>query len=503
MPIMHRLVLLLLASVATAGELRITPGSSALRSAVEKAQPGDTIVLSPGVYRERVRVEKPITLQGEPGAVMNGAEPLRVEWKEVDDGRGVFVAVMPKRPAGLLVDGKFLAEVRFDRSQKEGDWHWQTLLRKGPPLSGFKEIRALWMYHPKEQRIYARFENGAPPDGLALEFVPERSALIHITKTSGATLEGIEFAGGSVAIVLGEGAMDCMVRRCRITSFESTGIDVTKGASRCRVEACDVTRGAFEEWMPSLEHNRANYEVWLIHKQVGNYDRNGIDLVRAGAGNRILRNHVHRTFDGITLGDSSAESLDLPLPDPAHGRGTEIAENTIENTRDSGIELGVGCVDVEVHHNTLRRTHGGLRFKLPRLGPLFIHHNRLIDGAPFGIWFSMDASPAEAYVYHNTILRGGTEAVVFAGEAMRRESLAPRWHFVNNLVLGPHPFFQAPKKRAPDFTASHNVTRREESGPAAVDAGLDLTTYRGGKPLPGCEPGYFRGTAPDVGADER
>ena len=36
-------------------------------------------------------------------------------------------------------------------------------------------------------------------------------------------------------------------------------------------------------------------------------------------------------------------------------------------------------------------------------------------------------------------------------------------------------------------------------GPAAaVDAGLDLSTYFHGKPLPGCEPGYFRGKAPDA-----
>ena len=40
------------------------------------------------------------------------------------------------------------------------------------------------------------------------------------------------------------------------------------------------------------------------------------------------------------------------------------------------------------------------------------------------------------------------------------------------------------------------------AGSAAVDAGLDLSTYRTGKPLPGCEPGYFKGKAPDAGADE-
>ncbi len=39
-------------------------------------------------------------------------------------------------------------------------------------------------------------------------------------------------------------------------------------------------------------------------------------------------------------------------------------------------------------------------------------------------------------------------------------------------------------------------------GSPAIDAGLDLSTYRNGKPLPGCEPGYFKGKAPDIGAHE-
>jgi hypothetical protein len=39
-------------------------------------------------------------------------------------------------------------------------------------------------------------------------------------------------------------------------------------------------------------------------------------------------------------------------------------------------------------------------------------------------------------------------------------------------------------------------------GSPAVDAGLDLSNYRHGKPLPGCEAGSFLGKGPDVGAYE-
>lgn len=518
-----------LAVSASAAEHKVTPVS--LAETIDRAGAGDTLLLTPGLYRDRLKIEKPLTLRGQAGAVFNGSSPLKAEWSPAGtELKNVFTTPLKNRPRGLLLKGKFMAEIRFDRAKKSGEWNWRTLLAKGTPLSGFDEIRSLWIYHPEEQRLYARFENAADPSGLDLSVVSSEEPLIHIEDTSRVTIEGLAFSRAAEAIVLGEGASDCVIRKCRVTSFESTGIALVDGASRCTVEDCEISRGSLEEWTPSAKHSRPNYEIWRLHKEAGNYDRNGIEIIRAGTGNRILRNHLHHVFDGVALGDYKAESLDKPLPDPDHGRGTEIAHNLIENTRDSGIELGVGCIDVNVHHNTLRQTHGGLRFKLPRIGPIFIHHNRLIEGAPFGIWFSMDASPAEAYVYHNTIVAGEHEALSVAKDSMKRDSIAPRWHFVNNLVLSDKGFCEPSDKSPLDFTASHNVVTgsirpwpddaskdkgsvygvdikhdkngKPAAGSAAVDAGMDLSTYLKGKPLPGCEPGSYRGKAPDAGADE-
>lgn len=512
-----------------AAEHVVRPSPGAIAKAIGDAAEGDVLVLQPGAYREHVRIEKRLTLRAMPGAVLGGAEELRVEWK--GEGDGVYSGALKSRPDGLLVDGRFIAEIRFDRAQSKGDWHWRTLLAKGPPLGGFKEIRALWMYHPKEQRIHARFENGVAPDKLALSWLPSKKPLATIAKCSGAVVEGLTFAGGSVAVAITGGATGAVVRRCTVQSYEGTGIVLTGGAAGCTVEDCKITRGAFEGWQPSAEHSRANYEIWKIHKDVGRYDRVGIEIIGAGAGNRILRNHLDRVFDGICLGDYRTESLDKPLVNLEHGRGTEIAENTIENTRDSGIELGVGCIGVNVHHNVLRRTHGGLRFKVPRVGPVFIHHNRLIVGAPFNIWFSMDASPAEGYVYHNTIVGGDSASLVFSSFNAKRSFGAPKWHFLNNLVLSKEGFFDNYRDTPPpDFTAAHNVVTgarqpwpgdksrdlgsryevtiphdangRPGQGSAAIDAGMDLSTYRDGGPLPGCDSGYFKGKAPDAGADE-
>ena len=112
-------LLLLLATVAVAAEIRVTPDVK-VTDAIARAAKGDTLVLAPGTYHERVRVEKTLALRGEPGAVLDGTEPLRVAWTETD---GVFTAPVKNRPRGLRVDGKFIAEIRFDRAQEKGDWH--------------------------------------------------------------------------------------------------------------------------------------------------------------------------------------------------------------------------------------------------------------------------------------------------------------------------------------------------------------------------------------------
>lgn len=512
-------------------EISVKPGTSSLAAAVASAADGDTLLLGAGVYHERVRLEKPLTLRADKGAVLDGSSPLAVEWSAVAELPGVFSASCEKRAEGLLLDGKFIAEIRFDRAQAKGDWHWRTLLARGTPLSQFSQVRALWLYHPKEQRLYLRLPGGAAPENARLSAVMSDRPLLEIAAPQ-VVVEGLTFAAGVNAASFAEGAKECTLRRCVVRSYEGTGVLLTGGASGCTVEECEITRGAFEEWQPTEKNRRENYEIWRIHKDVGKYDRVGIELIRAGNGNRILRNRLDRVFDGICVGDYRAESLDKPLPDPGHGRGSEIAENIIENTRDSGIELGVGCVEVNVHHNILRRTHGGLRFKVPRIGPVFIHHNRLIDGTPFNIWFSMDAAPAEGYIYHNTIVGGSSAAVVYSSFNARRDFATPKWHVLNNLVLTEKGFFDehTDKAPAPDFTASHNVCSgegrpwpadsgrdngsrykqaiehdengRPAAGSPAIDAGLDLSTYLQGRPLPGCEPGYFKGKAPEAGADE-
>jgi len=80
-----RLVLALALGVAPCGAAAATrvvePGTGALLSAIAGAAPGDVLILSPGLHQGPVTIDRPLTLDGRPGAVIEG------------NGRGSVVTV--------------------------------------------------------------------------------------------------------------------------------------------------------------------------------------------------------------------------------------------------------------------------------------------------------------------------------------------------------------------------------------------------------------------------
>lgn len=510
----------------------VSVSSFSINDAIARASDGDVIKLPAGLYREHVIVSKPVTLDGSAGAVIDPTEPLSASWTPASDiGPGVWKFTSDKQPNALLIAGRHLAALSDKRVQTEGPWYWKTLLAKGTPLSGFANVRGMWLWRPAENTVYVRVGGNDDPRSLPWSVLWNRAPALSLQNVTGARVTGMTFAGAHTAVEI-TGCTDVELINATVRSFEITGITVTGGSSRCRIVSNFIERGAYENFAcPRLSGKewKENYEIWQIHKVAGHYDRMGINVFRAGKDNKILSNHVRETFDGINIGDYAVEKLSTPLADASHGEGTEIAWNLIEDVRDSGMEVGTGCVNVHIHHNRLLRTHGGLRFKLPRIGPVFIHHNLIEDDRGFNVWFSMDSSPAEGYFYHNTII-GKTAALVYSSmEKGFETSGTPRWHFMNNLIISSNGFFANWTKGAltPNFTSSRNVVvgggnpwpddpskddskyvdtvevdaaQRPGKNSAAAGAGIDLSTYLNGKPLPGCEKGYFTGAAPDAGA---
>ena len=69
-------------------------GFASVQAALDAAHPGDTVVVRPGIYRERPIIRSPVVLRGEPGAILDG------------EGDGVVLTVMATaRISGLTLRG--------------------------------------------------------------------------------------------------------------------------------------------------------------------------------------------------------------------------------------------------------------------------------------------------------------------------------------------------------------------------------------------------------------
>ena len=73
MKLLPRILLAVFAAQpALAAEVRLAPGAGVLAAAISRAAPADTLILTPGRYDGPVVIDRPLTLHGEPGAIVDG-----------------------------------------------------------------------------------------------------------------------------------------------------------------------------------------------------------------------------------------------------------------------------------------------------------------------------------------------------------------------------------------------------------------------------------------------
>ncbi len=104
-----------------AERLSVTPGQS-LQRVLDSAHPGDQLLLEPGLYRGNFRIDKPLTLTGQPGVILDGgglhsiltlnAENIRIEQLRIhnwgsnltDLDAGIFVS---KQGQGAIIQHNY------------------------------------------------------------------------------------------------------------------------------------------------------------------------------------------------------------------------------------------------------------------------------------------------------------------------------------------------------------------------------------------------------------
>jgi len=111
--------------------------AGSLQARIDAAPSGTTVVAEPCIYRERVTITKPLTLQGQPGSEIRGSD-VWTDWQRSDDGTSyVSEGVVPAftvegkckpgtseclRPEQVFVDGEPLEQLPNGAIPSEGQF---------------------------------------------------------------------------------------------------------------------------------------------------------------------------------------------------------------------------------------------------------------------------------------------------------------------------------------------------------------------------------------------
>lgn len=163
---------------ATAANFSVSPGDDALRAAVASAAPGDTLVLESGVHTGSVVIDRPLTLIGKSGAIIDGGGEGNVITVSAPDVtlRGLVIRnsgrSLETQDSGIFVDKS------GDRARIEDNYLQNNLI--GVYLWGPDNAQAL----------------GNRIDGVRDMRVNERGNGIQLWNTPGSIVEGNDIRWG-------------------------------------------------------------------------------------------------------------------------------------------------------------------------------------------------------------------------------------------------------------------------------------------------------------------
>ncbi len=496
-----------------------------IQTALDKAGAGTTIFLQPGIYTESFCFRRggskdaPLVLKGGPDVHIQAAGAISLKWTPVPAwGNGVYKTASPTGfIRGIYVnkkrsqDGLKLPLIRYERAgddqrKKDDVYHYRNIFRDGimteqkRPGQGFDVLQAVAMYNPEDKNIYIRFGDNTNPNKLKFRLV-KGTQLIDLDGIKNVIIENLKLRCSVKGIGVRR-SENIIIRNCSFTTVEY-GVKV-KFSSEVKVANCVLTLNAYHAMMPQSQSistpNGLRYQadVWRAFKWVGYYDRCGI-IISECRNCEVFSNYIHDHWDGISVGGQK-------------GPGIKVHHNYIANICDDGFTI-YGDTGQEWYGNTIINAFACLRYwnNPHNKGPLYIYGNRFIHGRQDNIRFMQDTN-MEIYIYHNTTI---------GGDGIRYHGVTsfgtPNTYVYNNHFLGDFYGRTSAVRRAktiPNFKAGYNTYLTDPlraiaetgknghnfQGVNNIAKGVDLSSFFG-KPLPGCEPGYFKGKAPDCGAN--
>ena len=534
------------------------PGAApfqSIQAALDQAKPGDTVRVAPGVYRERLRFktggtpDQPIILEGQNGAIIDASNDVKPDWQPAPDvATGTYRAKVGFFPYTITADGKIITTIDEKRTDPalphdaRDNLRWPSIFKGGTGEAGWAGLRAVALYLKKEGTLLIKFRKNLDPRTMEITLSPRDPAILITGGVGHCVIRGFTIRNAAYGVRI-EGAQGVVVENCFIGPADY-GVHMEAGASKCVIRHNEITMAPYSGADPWRE---GSWDNWQAHKNAGFYDHYAI---RASETKdcEIHDNFIHDHWDGIETGWPGK---------PEDNGGHNIYNNVLHTIFDDGMETSGGQANNRFHNNYIENARIAIRIKNPDQGPLYIYRNIFVGNkSDMVIWSSGKSySPAELWVYQNTCT-----ADIGLGQNFRDGKAATaNYHFFNNLfwslsstqkrdagyqdpdwvsdnnvfvavtLENPRPWFteaanyDAENRRGkweaslqlsaragieknsvwsaagqPGFVdvANRNLAVTKES--PAFAAGRDLSKNE--KPLPGCEPGYFKGEKPNAGA---
>jgi hypothetical protein len=390
-----------------------------VQRAANLSQPGDLILIQPGIYRESVTVPRsgtasqPIVFRAAAtGAILDGADAAIVAGAPWTPAAGGVYSLVPGFSTGHVVTdaGRLYSYASLAELQALGAGAPGGFLFDGTTL----HVKFADGSSPAVHAMHvARLEEGFVLDGLSHVRV-ESLEIRHYG--SGAYGKGVYLRYSS----------DCVVRLCRIHEIGAAGVWV-KGGDRHRIEDNEIWDTSIFNWpWDYAKGSSAENDAVAFTDDVGR-------------GNVVRRNVIHGTFNGIAPCGSVA---------PASGvtNETDLYGNVLYQHTDDAFEPEGYCANVRLWGNRMSFVHMAVAVAPAAPGPVWVVRNvawrfgatrtSQVDGylaSALKINSGYATPVGPLLLYHNTLLTDapGTDAI-----ALLNPGSSTFIRAVNNVIAG-------------------------------------------------------------------
>jgi len=343
-----------------------------LAHAVLKARAGDTVLIGPGRFSERLHFQRrgnlfhSITYRGTRGAkgeyetIIDGSTPVASEWQ--DAGDGIYKTQLGYDPKAMSAQGYGIWRCGYDsiesgRCQEvmaySSDKEINT--NSGGPVKFWDGIEALFRY--QDGWTYLRFRNREHPRDMQVRAAPSGGAIT--INNAGTILEHVKVVGGQYAVRVAEGAHGTVIQ----DSYLSHGkhrVLIEGGAEGTIIRRNILTYdgiGFRDPALPAGDWNNTSY-ARLINRR--RYDENKFLIgdtetddssieFRNDSNTIVTQNIIRDSVAGITFHGSTTNA--------------DVSYNQIIRHSDNCVYINADWASVNFHHNLLADCDHLMRFQ--------------------------------------------------------------------------------------------------------------------------------------------